>query len=316
MASFDLPAYTDTKSPPCYTNPFDDAAHVLLKPELTDPTTQWPNRQWFRAVLQLQGTQVLLQRTSGLLLCGRPLSLQEAQAGLATDYHKKSFVFRLRVEGYQFLCATGSFAAAISWVDALNAAIAVSVDLDERKEPAYQTMASSRVPMTRNLAINTTNTLRFRQTWSQRKSSLNGAWLRDRLSERSGMGLQRYLEDEEKILGNSSVAVQQRCIAHCLCSVCFGAAQTRGSLDSRNSTSTEMECGSEKAVAFNTKEPLDCMDWRIDRVSLARKRLEYARRCAKTLTYRASWASNRYLCGQTWIHKQVKRSNPATVSPG
>lgn len=316
MSSFDLPAYTDTKSPPCYTNPFDDAAHVLLKPELTDPTTQWPNRQWFRAVLQLQGTQVLLQRNTGLLLCGRPLSLQEAQAGLATDYHKKSFVFRLRVEGYQFLCATGSFAAAISWVDALNAAIAVSVDLDERKEPAYQTMASSRIPMTGNLAINTTNTLRFRQMWSQRKSSLNDAWLRDRLSERSGMGLQRYLEDEERILGNSSVAVQQRCIAHCLCSVCFGAAQTRGSLDSRNSTSTEMECGSEKAVAFNTKEPLDCMDWRIDRVSLARKRLEYARRCAKTLTYRASWASNRYLCGQTWIHKEVKRSKPTTVSPG
>jgi hypothetical protein len=85
---------------------------------------------------------------------------------LATDYYKKSFVFRLRVEGYQFLCAIGNFAAAISWVDALNAAIAVSVDLDERKEPAYQTIASSRILMTGNLAINITSTSRFRQMWS------------------------------------------------------------------------------------------------------------------------------------------------------
>jgi hypothetical protein len=315
MASFDLPAYTDTNSPPCYTNPFDDAAHVLLKPELTDPTTQWPNRQWFRAVLQLQGTQIILQRNTGVLICGRPLSLQGAQAGLATDYHKKSFVFRLRVEGYQLLCAIGSSAAAISWVDALNAAIAVSVDLDERKEPTYQTMASSRIPVTGSLAIDMIGTLRFRQIWSQRKSSLNSAWLRDRLSERSGMGLQQHLENEERILVNSPVAVQQRCTAHCLCSVCFGVAQTRNSLDSRISTPTEIECGSEKAVAFSTKESVDCTDWRIDRVGLARRRLEYARRCAETLTYRAPWASDRYLCGQIWIHTKVKRSSPATVSP-
>lgn len=316
MASAQPPEYSCTTSPPCYSTAFDEATHVLLKPELASPATQWPNRQWRRVTLQLQGTQILLQQSTGLLVCQRPLSLQGAQAGLATDYHKKSFVFRVRVEGYQFLCATGGFAAAIGWVDALNAAIAVSADLNERKEPIYQTMASTRASGTRNFGTKMSGTATFRQMLSWRKDNINDVWLRDQEGEHSRMGLKRYLEDEERILADNSAAVQQTFTAHCFCSACFGSSKTPVSPDSYHFTSTRMQPGPDNVVASDAKEMSDCNTWQVSRVDLAWSRLEYARRCAKTLTLRDSWVDNRYLRGRAWVNMPPRKRSPATALPG
>ncbi|THY15445.1 hypothetical protein D6D00_09350 [Aureobasidium pullulans] len=242
--------------------------------------------------------------------------LQGAQAGLAIDYYKKSFVFRIRVEGYQFLCATGSFAAAIGWVDALNAAIAVSADLDERKEPIYQTMASIRTPGTRNIKTKMSGTTTFRQMLNWRKYNINGAWLRDQEGEHSRMGLKRYLEDEEQLLADHSAAVQQTFAAHCFRSACFGSAKTAVSPDSNHSASTRMQCGPDNVAALDAKEMADYNAWQDSRIELAWKRLEYARRCAKTLTLRDSWVDNRYLRGRAWVVMPPKKRSPTPALPG
>lgn len=219
---------------------------------------------------------------------------------------KKRFVIRIRAEGYQFLCATGSFAAAINWVDALNPAIAVNVDLNERKEPIYQTLASPRTPWTRSLGTKTNVTLTFRQLWSWRKYTINGTWVRDQEGEHSRVGLKRYLEDEERIVVENSAAVRQTCAAHCLCSVCFGSSRTAVSLNSNHSTSTRMD----NAVTLDTKEIADYKAWEVDRTGLVWRRLEYAGRCAKTLTLRDFWADGRYLCGGAWVNIPTRKRTP------
>ena len=305
MASAQPPECSCTTSLPCYSNAFDEAAHVLLKPEFASPTVQWPNRQWRRVVLQLQGTQILLQQSTGLLLCQRPISLQGAQAGLATDYHKKSFVFRIRVEGYQFLCATGSFAGAISWVDTLNAAIAVSADLNERKEPMYQTLASTRTPRTRISGAKVGFTTTFRHVLSWRKCNINGAWLRDQEGEHSRMWLERNLEDEERILAENSAAVRQTPTPHCFCSACFASAKTAVSL----------QRAPDNVVAFDAKDTADCNALQVRRADVAWRRLDYARRCAKTLTLRDSWVEDRYLRGGAWVNLPPRKRNPTTALP-
>ncbi|KAI7154813.1 hypothetical protein KC349_g7419 [Hortaea werneckii] len=126
---------TDASTPPRYSNELNGAAHFLLKPELADPKSPWPHRRWCKVALCLQGTQISIRRASGFLLCQRPLSLQGADAGLAPDYSKRPYVFRLRAEGFQFLLAAADGLSALHWIDKLNAAATVSLDLDEREEP-------------------------------------------------------------------------------------------------------------------------------------------------------------------------------------
>jgi hypothetical protein len=316
MATFNPPAYTDETSPSNYANSFDKRAHVLLKPELTDPTTQWPHRQWYRIVLQLQGTQVLLRQTTVQLLCERPLSLQAAQVGLATGYQKKTFVFRMRVEGYQFLCAAASFAAAVSWVDTLNAAIAVSIDLDERKEPRYPTMATTPALATPNSSIRTSSTSKLSSMWRVQRSSLNGTWLGDRVSEHGNTDFERSLEDEALILTTHSTPQLQKPTTNYCFSVCHDTACAVSSPDLKHCTSMRMALGLESTILFDTKEVADATPWQVGRVDLAWRGLEYARRCAETLTYRASWKNTRCLRGQSWVEMKVKVSNSTTALAG
>ncbi|KAI6874177.1 hypothetical protein KC323_g833 [Hortaea werneckii] len=135
----------DTSTLPKYSNELSGAAHFLLKPELADPKSPWPHRRWCKVALCLQGTQVSIRQASGFLLCQRPLSLQGADAGLAPDYSKRPYVFRLRAEGFQFLLAAADGLSALNWVDKLNAAALVSLDLDEREEPRDNGMVPVRM---------------------------------------------------------------------------------------------------------------------------------------------------------------------------
>ncbi len=44
-------------------------------------------------------------------------SLQNAESGLASDYHKRKNVIRLRMEGQQFLLQAKDVAAVIDWIE-------------------------------------------------------------------------------------------------------------------------------------------------------------------------------------------------------
>ncbi|KAJ9107269.1 hypothetical protein QFC21_000716 [Naganishia friedmannii] len=71
-------------------------------------------------------------------------TLQHAESGLAADYVKKKNVVRVRVEGEQFLLQTESAKDVVDWIEALQAASNVALDLDERPMPKIITLPRRR----------------------------------------------------------------------------------------------------------------------------------------------------------------------------
>lgn len=118
---------------------------------------QAPRRRWKKVVVEIRGTMLMIQpidssrnfRGIRKSFFGdrqssdktRIYTLQAAQAGIATDYHKKHFsVMRVRAEAEQFLFAATSPTISLEWVEKLNAAAAISLALDDREEPKYGTL--------------------------------------------------------------------------------------------------------------------------------------------------------------------------------
>ncbi|KZV94348.1 hypothetical protein EXIGLDRAFT_611819 [Exidia glandulosa HHB12029] len=69
---------------------------------------------------------------------GSPLrvySMQRAESGLGSDYTKRPHVVRIRAEGEQFLVQLEGVEDVIRWVEGLQAAANVALDLDERVMP-------------------------------------------------------------------------------------------------------------------------------------------------------------------------------------
>lgn len=65
-------------------------------------------------------------------------SMQDAEAGLATDYTKRKHVIRVRIpNGPQFLIRCETERDAVLWIDAMQASINVSCDLDTRPMPEF-----------------------------------------------------------------------------------------------------------------------------------------------------------------------------------
>ncbi|WVW83098.1 hypothetical protein I302_105116 [Kwoniella bestiolae CBS 10118] len=71
-------------------------------------------------------------------------SLQNAESGLAADYHKRKNVVRVRVNGEQFLLQTGDNREVVAWIEAFQAATNVSLDLDVRPMPKIITLPRRR----------------------------------------------------------------------------------------------------------------------------------------------------------------------------
>ncbi|KAL5499181.1 hypothetical protein ACEPAH_1699 [Sanghuangporus vaninii] len=65
----------------------------------------------------------------------RVYSLQRAESGLASDYTKRKNVVRVRMEGEQFLLQCKDVASVVEWIEALQAATNIALDLDERPMP-------------------------------------------------------------------------------------------------------------------------------------------------------------------------------------
>ncbi|KAG8925581.1 hypothetical protein FRC01_009969 [Tulasnella sp. 417] len=65
----------------------------------------------------------------------RQYSLQGSETGLASDYHKRKNVIRVRSEGEQFLIQADNVFMAIDWIETFQAGANVALDLDERPMP-------------------------------------------------------------------------------------------------------------------------------------------------------------------------------------
>ncbi|KAI0934963.1 hypothetical protein AcV7_003889 [Taiwanofungus camphoratus] len=65
----------------------------------------------------------------------RTYTLQHAESGLASDYTKRKNVVRVRMEGEQFLLQAHDVAAVIDWIEGIQAATNIALDLDERPMP-------------------------------------------------------------------------------------------------------------------------------------------------------------------------------------
>lgn len=71
-------------------------------------------------------------------------SLQRAESGLAADYIKRKNVVRVRLGGEQFLIQCVDQAHVVAWIEALQAATNVALDLDVRQMPKFITLPRRR----------------------------------------------------------------------------------------------------------------------------------------------------------------------------
>jgi hypothetical protein len=74
----------------------------------------------------------------------RTYSLQHAKIGLATDYKKKPYVLRLRIESEQVLFSFSGIQDLIDWNAAINIGKDIALDLNEREVPRYRTVPRRR----------------------------------------------------------------------------------------------------------------------------------------------------------------------------
>ncbi|OBT61767.1 hypothetical protein VE03_09097 [Pseudogymnoascus sp. 23342-1-I1] len=119
-----------------------EGPHLQPPSEHSNPLRRAPMRTWHRVHVTLQGTSLTINPCPRInLKRSRPVtpprcySLQHAEAGIASDYLKRRYVIRLRVEADQLLLASDDATAHIAWLEALAAAIDLAPSLDERSLP-------------------------------------------------------------------------------------------------------------------------------------------------------------------------------------
>jgi len=165
-------------------------ANFLHKAELQDPYQTARHRGWLKVRAELRGTFLILRsinrRSNAATMW--TYSLQSGEVGLATDYKRRSFVLRVRVEGYQSLLAAGNLITALEWVDKLEAAIAISAPLDNRREPRCYSIPSPIVDIDAPSVVNGLKR-KFMGMW--RRSQKEREWL---------MQAEQYTEEHEDLL--------------------------------------------------------------------------------------------------------------------
>ncbi|KAF8965102.1 hypothetical protein BDZ97DRAFT_1609834, partial [Flammula alnicola] len=65
----------------------------------------------------------------------RAYTMQNAESGLGSDYLKRKHVIRVRLEGEQFLLQAEDVENVVEWIEGLQAATNIALDLDERPMP-------------------------------------------------------------------------------------------------------------------------------------------------------------------------------------
>lgn len=134
-----------------------EGPYLQAPSEYSNPLRRAPVRTWRRVHVKLQGTSLTITPCPRLTLKrSRPLtpprsySLQHAEAGIASDYLKRRYVIRLRVEADQLLLASDDAPTHIAWLEALAAAIDLAPSLDERSLPEDASLPRPRRRRTNN----------------------------------------------------------------------------------------------------------------------------------------------------------------------
>ena len=135
-------------------------ALLSRKMEYVRPDQPAKNRIWHKSLVLLRGTIMYLYDPEDLPVMpadnddkalppdqvkpARVYSLQYADAGVATDYVKKRFVLRVRLEGEQFLLQGSTDKERDDWIESIQAASNIALSLDERCMPRFVTLPRRR----------------------------------------------------------------------------------------------------------------------------------------------------------------------------
>jgi hypothetical protein len=139
------PAYSTSpprETLPAYSNSIFRSGSLNRKIEFSDPGIRPPQRSWRTVYATVHGT---IFKVYQLKFCQnnpyryrissvKQYTLQYAESGIAYDYKKRSWVLRIRVEGEQFLLQCRSGSDRNGWLEALQAAAEVALDIDVRDE--------------------------------------------------------------------------------------------------------------------------------------------------------------------------------------
>ncbi|EPS38689.1 hypothetical protein H072_7509 [Dactylellina haptotyla CBS 200.50] len=135
------------------------------KIEMESPFERSGDRKWTKVFCVLNNTALNLHKVKRTAIISRPdpleedpddptgfapgpliksFTLQHAEVGAASDYKKRSYVIRIRAETQQFLLACKTVETFFSWLEGLSSGINVSLPLEERVLPKYQTIPRRR----------------------------------------------------------------------------------------------------------------------------------------------------------------------------
>ncbi|TGZ79275.1 hypothetical protein EX30DRAFT_115447 [Ascodesmis nigricans] len=137
-----------------------------VKVEMENPFDPCPHRAWKTRYLVIQGTKLEIRepKAGALFVKGdgwkpfalskkvqygpgricESFTLQLAEVGMATDYRKRNFVIRLRVQTQQLLIACPTIEVQLLWLESLSTAIGLASPLEDRSFPNYRTVPRRR----------------------------------------------------------------------------------------------------------------------------------------------------------------------------
>lgn len=127
------------ESLPAYTPALTMKGLLQMKPELSSPFCRATHRNWRTAALELNNTQLQITQSDvyGLDLFKKTttFSLQFAEIGLASDYTKRPYCFRIRFEGKQAVFDCRNRQEMLGWMVSLQMAISLALPLELRQMP-------------------------------------------------------------------------------------------------------------------------------------------------------------------------------------
>ncbi|KAI8071242.1 hypothetical protein BC940DRAFT_293953 [Gongronella butleri] len=129
---------------PPYTCTILKTGQLRVKKEMDRHCQPATERRWRNFNTHLHGTLLdFCKRHHHRIV--RRYGMQNMQVGWASDYLHHPFVIRAynTATGEQFLLQTPTLQDMVEWIDCLQAAINISIDLDKRKMPTFVTLARS-----------------------------------------------------------------------------------------------------------------------------------------------------------------------------
>lgn len=314
------PHYDDLPVVPDYSCTVRLTGNFLCKQELEAPRRAAACRSWSRVQAELRGTLLIIRsyRGDASTTDSRSYTLQAADAGLAADYYRRSHVLRVRAEGYQFLLAAASLSIVIDWVDKLNAAMAVSSPLEDRRESRYLTLPPSAKPSLASVALVDRTWRSVREGWCQ--SRKQRMWLEEPQQYLQGQQPCPALPPRRRDPTGADTARNQSSkgsrlmdrrssSASCPCAHCW-APNLQAHSWSVSSTPVSQLAYFPISPPLTRESSLDTVETSTPRssiseweskwepkpiISTAGAKLDYAKRCARVLTYASPWVGTRYV---------------------